>query len=491
MQRLARDRPAIAVLPFTILGGVAEDRYFSDGVAEDIITELSRFRELMVIGRSSSFSCEAFAGDTARVAHELGARYVLEGSVRRAGDRLRITGQLVDAHNGDRIWADRHDGRLADILDLQAEIAARIACRIVPEIDHAELRRIERLPVGNVPAYDLALKACALIARGIAPTDLAALSQAIALAEEAAALDPLCRRAHYARAWGHCRRGVVEGLGERPNADLEAAHAAAVRLRDLDEGSHAAYAILGHVSMRRLRHDEALANLRRAHALNPNDVTTLRWLSWEESNWGLAEDARAHAELSLRLSPRDRAIDASHWALALAAYVGDDLATAIAQAQQAIALNRDFAGHALLLAASLVETGAAEAARAVLAEVRLNAPGLVESRLSGRSYFRPPDLAARYRSALARAAGLDAGAGAETGGSGDQRDSGSTGGGGLTGREVEVLRLVAAGNSNPQIAAGLGLSEHTVKRHVANILDKLALPTRAAAVSHAVRLGLL
>ena len=109
---LGRDRPSLAVMPFANLGGGSpdEDRYFSDGVAEDIITELSRFRELLVIGRSSSFNCEGFASDTARVAQELGVRYVLEGSIRRAGTRLRITGQLVDTHSGDRIWADRHDG---------------------------------------------------------------------------------------------------------------------------------------------------------------------------------------------------------------------------------------------------------------------------------------------------------------------------------------------------------------------------------------------
>src|SRR6185312_5611718 len=185
-----------------------------------------------------------------------------------------------------------------------------------------------------VRAYDLALRAHAAISRGVAASDPALLSEGIAVAQRAIALDPSCRRAYFALAFGHCRRGAMGYFGPEARSDYDAADSAAMRLRALDPSNHLAYA------MRRLRHQEALANLRQAHRLDPNDVTPLRWLSWEESNFGLADEAREHAELSIRLSPRDRFIDFSYWAWALACYVGADHAGCIANARRAIALNR-------------------------------------------------------------------------------------------------------------------------------------------------------
>lgn len=210
---LPDDRPSIAVMPFGAPGSDADDRTLSDGIAEDVITELSRFREVMVISRSSSFGCEPFARDVRRVAETLGARYVLEGSVRRAGNNLRITGQLIDSRNEDQIWADRFDETMDDILRMQAEIAARIVASVVPEIHHAEEHRAERLPMGSVAAYELALKAGALLSRGVAAADSYLLSDGIRFAQEAINLDPLCLRAHYALAWGYCRRGALGYAG--------------------------------------------------------------------------------------------------------------------------------------------------------------------------------------------------------------------------------------------------------------------------------------
>jgi len=401
-----RDRPSIAVLPFSDASGDPEQRYYSDGITEDITTELSRFRELFVIGPNSSFACEPFAADTDRVGRELGVRYVLEGSVRRAGSRLRITAKLTDVRQGEQIWADRHTGALDDILEVQEEIAARIVASIVPEIRYAEQDRAERLPVADVHAYDLALRAHAAISRGVAASDAALLSEGIATAQQAIGLDPACRRAYFALAFGLCRRGAMGYFGPEARSDYDAADGAAMRLRALDPSNHLAYAILGHIAMRRLRHQEALANLRQAHRLNPNDVTTLRWLSWEESNFGLADKAREHAELSIKLSPRDRLIDFSYWASALACYVGADHAGCIANARRAIALNRQFSGHYLLLAAGLAEAGEVREARAVASEIARMAPGLLQTRLSGTTYFVAEELNARYRLALEIAAGL-------------------------------------------------------------------------------------
>jgi TolB-like protein/DNA-binding CsgD family transcriptional regulator len=497
-----RSGPAIAVLPFANLSGDPEQRYLSDGITEDIITELSCFRDVFVIGRGSSFACEAFAGDVKRVARELAVQYVLEGSVRRAANRIRITVRLVEGASGDQIWADRHDGALDDVLDLQEEIARRIVGSIAPEIQFAEQRRAERLPRGDAQAYDLALKATALISSGIATGEAGPITDGIGLAARAVALDPLCLRAHYAIAWGHCRRGAMGFFGPRAQDDFAAADRAAMRLKELDPQNHAAYAILGHVAMRRLRHDESLANLRQAHLLNPNDVTTLRWLSWQESNFGLADEARHHAELSLRLSPRDRSIDIGYWAVALAAYVSGDHARCLDNVRRAIALNRQFAGHYILLAACLATTGEIAAAREAVTTIMGLAPGLIESRLEGKTYFVDPATSERYLKALRHAAGdlvsvpSAAPPSAPTSGtvpapaSQDHPDLPSSLDA-LTQREREVLRLVAQGLNNTGIAAALELSEHTVKRHVANILGKLDQPTRAAATALAARHGLV
>ena len=473
------DRPCIAVLPFANLGGDPDARYLSDGITEDIITELSRFKDIMVIARGSSFAMPQQPGDAMQIGRDLGARYVLEGSVRRAGDQVRITGRLVDVHTGARIWGERHDGTIDNILTLQAEIAARIAGSIVPEIQQAEQHRAERLKVSDIPAYEMALQAGALIARAVASGEPALLDQGIALARAAVARDPRCGRAWHVLAWGHCRRGVLGFIGPRTETDLGAAETAAQRLRVLDDSNYAAYAVLGHIHMRRLQHDEALANLRQAHRLNPNDVTTLRWLAWEEANWGLAEQARQHAELSIRLSPRAHSIDLGYWALALACYVAGDLAGCVEHAQQAVALNRGFIGHQLLLAAAFAEQGEQAKARTIARQITRQVPGFLESRVAGNTYFAVPALAARYRRSLALAGG---------GGQSARRSASDSP---LTEREVQVLRLVARGLNNGAIANELGLSEHTVKRHVANILTKLGSRTRAAAVAEATRLRAL
>ena len=468
-------RPSIAVFSFASVGETPSDPWFSEGITDDIVLELSRYRELLVISRGWRPQDTATRSDLAK---ELGVRYALHGSIRRLADRVRITSALMDVSTGDQIWADRQDGGLQDLLDFQASIASRAAASVAPEIEKLEQRRAERRPIQDIAAYDLALKAGALIERGLAPPDPALLSEAIRLAQQAVAHDPSCQRAHYALAWAYCRRGVLGGIRTERRADLEAANAAALRLRALDPSDYSAYAILGHLQMRRLRHEESIENLRRAHELNPSHLTTLRWLSWEESNLGLAEDARHHAELALRVGPRDRAIDLTYWVLALAAFVAGDTETCLREGRRAMALNPQFQGHKIILAACLAESGRLGEAAEIIRALSEAEPDLLQSRLSGKTYFAIPALAERYVGALRRAAAQ--------GGKAPSRGTDP-----LSGREKQILGLVAQGLSNPQIAVELRLSEHTVKRHVANILLKLALPTRAAAVAEAARLGIL
>lgn len=152
-------KPSIAVLPFTNMSGDPEQEYFVDGMVEDIITALSRFNQLLVIARTSSFTYKGRAVDIRQVARELGVRFVLEGGVRKAGNRLRITGQLIDASTGVHLWAERYDGQLEDVFDLQDQITAQVVGAIVPAIRRAEIEAARRKPAGNLGAYDLFLRA--------------------------------------------------------------------------------------------------------------------------------------------------------------------------------------------------------------------------------------------------------------------------------------------------------------------------------------------
>ena len=155
------DKPSIAVLPFQNMSGDPEQEYFADGMVEDIITALSRFKSLFVIARNSSFSYKGKSPDIRQVGRELGVRYVLEGSVRRAGNRLRVTGKLVEAQSGGHVWAQQYDGDLNDVFALQDRIAASVTGAIAPTIQQSEIERARRTPPRNLDAYDLYLRALA------------------------------------------------------------------------------------------------------------------------------------------------------------------------------------------------------------------------------------------------------------------------------------------------------------------------------------------
>ena len=158
-QRPKRRKPSIAVLPFANMTGDPEQEYFADGMVEDIITALSRFNQLLVIARNSTFTYKGRAVDIRQVGRELGVRYVLEGSVRKSGNRVRITGQLIDAATGAHLWAERYDGVLEDVFDLQDKITAHVVSAIEPTIRRAEIERARRKPAENLGAYDLFLRA--------------------------------------------------------------------------------------------------------------------------------------------------------------------------------------------------------------------------------------------------------------------------------------------------------------------------------------------
>ena len=154
MRKVIADRPSIAVLPFDNMSRDPEQEYFSDGMVEEIITALSRLRWLFVISRNSSFAYRGRAVDVKRIGRELGVRYILEGSVRKAGNRVRITGQLIDSSTGMHLWADRFDGALEDIFDLQDQVTASVVGAISPKLEQAEIERAKRKPTSSLDAYD-------------------------------------------------------------------------------------------------------------------------------------------------------------------------------------------------------------------------------------------------------------------------------------------------------------------------------------------------
>lgn len=191
------DQPSIAVLPFQNLSGDVEQEYFADGMVEDIVTALAHFRHLFVVARNSSFTYKGRSIDIKQVGRELGVRYVVEGSVRRAGDRLRITGQLIDTSTGAYLWADRFDGTLAEVFDLQDQVASSIVGAITPKVEEAEIGRAKRKPTESLDAYDYYLRGLAVFDRTV--NDQAAIDEALRLFMAAIARDPEFAAA-YARA---------------------------------------------------------------------------------------------------------------------------------------------------------------------------------------------------------------------------------------------------------------------------------------------------
>jgi adenylate cyclase len=224
------NKPSIAVLPLQNLSGDVEEEYFVDGLVEDIITALSRTSGFSVIARNSSFTYKGRAVDVRKVAQELGVRYVLEGSVRRAGGRLRISGQLVDTAVGSHVWADRYEGAVADVFDLQDRITSNVVAVIEPKVRQAEIARAQAKPTGNLTAYELYLRAYSVF------SDLRAesLDRALALLARAVTVDPRFSTAYGLIANCHLHR-MSRGLAvftEIKEQALEAAHLAVETGRD-------------------------------------------------------------------------------------------------------------------------------------------------------------------------------------------------------------------------------------------------------------------
>ena len=363
------DKPSIAVLPFQNMSGDAEQEYFVDGMVEDIITGLSRIKWLFVIARNSSFVYKGKAVDIRQVGRELGVRYVLEGGVRKSGNRLRITAQLIEAETGAHLWADRFDGALDDVFELQDQITDKVIGIVEPSLQRSEIERARQKHPESLGAHDLYLRALPHFAART-PADARIAAQFL---EGALKLDPNYAPAHALIA--HCHQ-ILFIQGGQDTADKAAGlrHARAAIAADVDDAAALAIAglVLGHLGK---DHASTIRSVERALSINPSSATAHYSAAHIYSFSGDYVLATGHADRALRLSPFDPlAFEAyyAHGVLALHEARYADAATSFAKASQtnAGAVIANFA-HA----AALALAGRADEGRAISAQHPGRAPG--------------------------------------------------------------------------------------------------------------------
>ena len=293
-------QPSIAVLPFDNMSRDADQDFLADGIVEDVISELSRFRDLTVIARNSSFSFRGQALDIRKIAQELGVRYIVEGSVRRAGDRLRVTAQLIDASDGSHVWAGRWDRTMVDLFDLQDELTQAIVTAVAPEISAHERTLARRKPTESLTAWELTQRAYSEYFQ-YSPEGIAAAKTFATRAIEA---DPEIVLAHALLARIHTADAMT-GRSGHAGESLRLARTAAERAIELDSRSDAAHAALGFALSISRQHDRAIKALELGRALNPNNADTLMHLAAARLHPTDPEPARALADAreALRLDP--------------------------------------------------------------------------------------------------------------------------------------------------------------------------------------------
>ena len=295
------DIPSIAVLPFMNLSGDPEQEYFADGVVDDIISALSRIRWLFVVARNSSFTYEGRAVDVKQVGRELGVRYVLEGSVRKTANRVRITGQLIDATTGGHLWADRFEGTLSDIFDLQDQLTENVVGAIAPQLERAEIERAKQKPTRSLDARDYYLRGMANLHRGTRDSTDEALAQFY----RALQIDPDFASAYAMAAWCHLWRKANGWMTDRPNEIAEGTRLArrAVELgRDDAVALTRSGSVLGHFAG---DVDGGIALIDKALVLNPN-LASAWFLGGFLKVWrGEPDAAIEHFARAMRLSPLD------------------------------------------------------------------------------------------------------------------------------------------------------------------------------------------
>jgi adenylate cyclase len=364
------DKPSIAVLPFQNMSGDPEQEYFADGMVEEIITALSRIRWLFVIARNSTFTYKGQTIDVKRVGRELGVRYVLEGSVRKAAGRVRIGAQLIDAASGAHLWADHFDGSLEDIFDLQDKVATSVAGVIEPALQAAEITRSANRTTADLTAYDLFMRAYAMF------WSSAQVPEALRLLEQAIARDP---RYGLALAWAAicCYRLLQDGRSADPEAERRKGTDFAWRALDVagDDPN-----ILANAADALSYYGEdsgaLMALVDRALALNPNYARGWHVSGVVRLQAGQPDIAIEHGEIALRLSPRAR-VGSTFFLLGCAHLAARRFDQAVPKLRLAIQENPTFAGPYRALAACYAHMGRRDDAREIIERLRAITPVVI------------------------------------------------------------------------------------------------------------------
>jgi len=376
-------RPSIAVLPFDNMSADPEQDYFSDGITEDIITDLSRFHWFFVIARNSSFTYKGRAVDVKQVARELGVRYVLEGSIRKAGNRVRVTAQLIDGVSGNHIWAERYDRQLEDIFELQDEISQRIAATLVPELTRAELKRVVSRRPNDLDAWDCYLRGLERLNDFSPEGDEAARAHLA----KAISLDPNYSDAYAALALSYVRDINLQFTSD-PKATVAKALEAAHRAVAIDGASSDAHHVLSTAYLLADQPEMALAEARTSVELNPNDAQALHALGNKSDLMGDPEGIPRMVRAQ-QLDPQSTDRHYLQTFLARAYVNAREYDKAVAVAQAAIRWRPEYANAHFILAVALAHLGRTAEAKAALARAEALRPGFTAERENWAPYADP------------------------------------------------------------------------------------------------------
>jgi TolB-like protein/Flp pilus assembly protein TadD len=364
-------RPSVAVLPFINMSGDTEQEYFADGISEEIITGLSKLRWFFVIARNSSFAYKGKAVDVKRVARELAVRYVLEGSVRKAGNRIRITTQLIDATTGNHLWADRYDGDLANVFALQDEITKKVVAAIEPKLLEAEGARSQSRSPEDLDAWEMVIRANSLFWRMTESEG----ETAIAMLNRAVQRYPDYAPAHSMLAFmllvsGHLNLSFALGSPLTRAAEL------ASRAAELDDSDPWAHLALGYVAFMAKHATESADEFQRALELNPNFAAAHGYLGWALAFDGQSEQAIMHLDEAMRMSPHDPQNAIFHVGIAVAHYLSGRYTEAVASCRKAFQQRSGIARGTRIYVASLAQAGQLDEARAALTKMKKVHPDL-------------------------------------------------------------------------------------------------------------------
>jgi adenylate cyclase len=388
-------RHAIAVLPFDNLSGDAEQEYFADGLAEDLVTHLSAFREFPVIARNSSFVYKGNAVDLKVVSRDLGVRYVVKGSVRRAGNRVRVSAQLIDATTGHHVWAERYDRELSDIFALQDEITERIVTSLVPALSRLEIRRAMRRPPQNLDAWDCIQRGLWHLLQYTKGDNIEAQSWA----RRAIELHPSSSAAFTILAFSHLFELIYQ-WSESPPRSREEALRAAEKSVALDESDSNAHFALGFASSLAGQHERAMTVLQRAIELNPSSAVAHWALGAALTPCGCPDSAIPLIEKAIRLSPHDPWMHEFLFNIAAAHFASGRYEEAVTFAKRSLQSKPEQPGAYRLLAASYGHLGRTEEAKAALDALLRLAPDLSTAQLR---VFLPSAIVERYVEGLRKA----------------------------------------------------------------------------------------